>query len=310
MVVDKSLFIVRFVIMLIICLIPFFRVEKMIYRLRDNVKNGGWLPACYKTYYNYLDETFNKVRHEVLKEVNKENTAVVIVDESTDRIKRPALDIILWQPSCKPLLIDIKQMQRVNYKSVSTTVASTLGSISYPYENVVAFVSDGAAYMKKAWVEVLSSLFGNAIFVICYCHCLNLVIEDFFECTLVIETFDFMRSFTDYFAHSYIRSNRWYDYQLACGLEASRPPKPSNTRWNYWIGLINYHNNHLNMYSGFFKNESDIANNDTWQRSGLGKKSLDAILEVVGDPKSSKYMNVCEYPLTVHIIIHPNKNKK
>jgi hypothetical protein len=257
--------------------------------LKDNVNNGGWLPSSCKTYYNYLKPAFDAVREKVEASIDKNIPCSIIIDESTDRLQRPALDIILKQADHHPYLIDIIQMRRVNNVTVSQEVLHSLGKINYSFNNVVSLVLDGAAYNKKAWTDSLSAMFPNATFVICYCHCLNLIIDDIINDKSVAIAADFMYSFKDYFQHSYLRTNRYIDFQFECGENhPSKPPKTSSTRWDSWSKLISYHVSKWKYYNKFFTSEYEVNNNDSFTKSQGSCKVLNKIVPFIieNDEKS------------------------
>jgi hypothetical protein len=185
----------RFIVMLIVAIIPFFRISKMITFLKNNVRNGGWLPSSYVSYYRYLDLCYQKVKEKVLASIDIKRNCVVIVDESTDRLQRPAVDIIISQALSQPKLIDIIQMEKVNFTTISRAITQALHNSKIPENNVAAFISDGASYMKKAWVQCLGGLFPDAVYIICFCHCLNLLIEDIMNHATTKMALDFMTNF-------------------------------------------------------------------------------------------------------------------
>src|SRR5687767_11373201 len=101
--------------MMIIAFIPFHRIEPMIYWLRTNVKYGGWLPVSLDAYYKYLDDAYVLVRKQVVSKINKQKPLIIMVDESTDKLHRLALDVVVDQTGFpKPILLDIKEMDKVN----------------------------------------------------------------------------------------------------------------------------------------------------------------------------------------------------
>ena len=54
-----------------------------------------------------------------------------------------------------------------------------VAEVDIPYERIHAFVTDSAAYCKKAYREVLSPLFPRSIHVLCLAHIVNLAADVF-----------------------------------------------------------------------------------------------------------------------------------
>jgi hypothetical protein len=279
--------------MLIIAMIPFNKIEKMVYWLGENVKYGGWLPRSPQAYYQYLNKAFDCVSEKVNESIKRNNPCCVIVDESTDKLHRPALDIVIKQSEERPILIDIIEMQRVNSNTVAQNLLECLGRVKYPYNNVIAFVSDGASYMKKAWVQTLGNMFPYSTFVICYSHCLNLIVSDIInddECDLA---FTFMSAFREYFSHSYLRINRFISCQVELGENnPTKPLQPSNTRWDSWDAVIEYHISYWKYFNAFFMSEVDINKSDGFSGSNTSPKSLLSIITVIQDKDSLDYFKV------------------
>jgi hypothetical protein len=58
---------------------------------------------------------------------------------------------------------------------------SCINNMGVDFNNVWAFVSDSASYMKKAFTSILKGLFPNSGHVTCFSHLLSLVLEVFPE---------------------------------------------------------------------------------------------------------------------------------
>jgi len=63
--------------------------------------------------------------------------------------------------------------------SIAQLIIRTLTSIGIDFNNVLALVSDNAAYMKKCFTDGLRGLLPNAVHVTCWAHILSLVGEEF-----------------------------------------------------------------------------------------------------------------------------------
>ena len=54
-----------------------------------------------------------------------------------------------------------------------------VAEVDIPYERIHAFVTDSAAYCKKAYREVLSPLFPRSTHLLCLAHIVNLATDVF-----------------------------------------------------------------------------------------------------------------------------------
>ena len=61
----------------------------------------------------------------------------------------------------------------VEHRELGTSVLEALQTVGVTLSNVIAFVSDSAAILKKAFEEVLQPVCPNAIWVPCASHILN-----------------------------------------------------------------------------------------------------------------------------------------
>ena len=76
-------------------------------------------------------------------------------------------------------LVDCVTMGACNHTTVSQAVVSAVNSFGVEYNNVMAIVSDSAAYCKKAFKDILSGLFPQAFHILCLAHIMHLVGEIF-----------------------------------------------------------------------------------------------------------------------------------
>ena len=122
------------------------------------------------------------------------------------------------------------------------------------FNDVIALVSDNAAYMKKCFVDNLRGLLPNAVHVTCWAHILSLVGEEFRAalqvCDLLVANMKAIFSKAPgrrarYLQH--LRQNNVIDVRL--------PPAPVITRWNTWFEAALYHAAHLDHYVTFVARE-------------------------------------------------------
>ena len=75
-------------------------------------------------------------------------------------------------------LIDVAILREYNHQSLSQVCIQAVTHVNIVFD-MVAFVTDSAAYCEKAHREVLSNVFINSHHVLCLAHILNLVGEVF-----------------------------------------------------------------------------------------------------------------------------------
>ncbi len=116
---------------------------------------------------------------EDIKQAVHGSPVYVIADETTDASGRCVLAILLQPVGKPPVAADLIVLDRVNFSTVSQAVISCLNSNNVNFNDVWAFVTDSASYMKKAYNTILHGLFPNANRVTCLAHLLQLVLEVF-----------------------------------------------------------------------------------------------------------------------------------
>ena len=122
------------------------------------------------------------------------------------------------------------------------------------FEKIIAFVTDSAAYCKKAHTEVLSDIFNNSYHVLCLTYILNLVGEVFSH-WLAFDNVNQLTTFSksDFFLESRVEKTI---FEMALPKEQVKlSPVPVATRWNSWFNVARYHSSFIQFYEGFFKQE-------------------------------------------------------
>ena len=80
----------------------------------------------------------------------------VIVDETTDMRGRYVVNVLMhpldsFAPvHCKALLVNTEFLTAINNVSIAQLIVRTLTNMNIEFNNVLALVSDNAAYMKSA----------------------------------------------------------------------------------------------------------------------------------------------------------------
>ena len=127
------------------------------------------------------------------------------------------------------------------------------------FEKIIAFVTDSAAYCRKAHREVLSNIFNNSYHVLCLTHILNLVGEVFSHWPAfnnVTQPTTFIKS--AFFKKAESKKKKGYLKWLENYLpkeQVKLPTVPVATRWNSWFNTARYPSSFIQFYEGIFKQE-------------------------------------------------------
>lgn len=236
--------------------IPLHKVSKMKPFVQKHCKQGGSLPQEATIRQVYIPRLFEQHVNN-LKEMLKGKTLSIVVDETTDIRDKSILNVIALLEG-KPVLLNSVSMEKCNHSTVSQAVIKTITDYGIEFGNVAAIVTDSAAYCKKAFNDVLSSLLPNALHVLCIAHILNLV----GDCFLHNSIFDDLNFFVTMMKSALFkkpqRRTRFLQY-LADYLPPNQvklPPEPVKTRWGTWYRALAYHVDHLHVYEGFFRTEA------------------------------------------------------
>lgn len=231
-------------------------------RLREfmhtNVKGGGAIPQA-----NTLREVYDKKvflkRQDALIESLAGKKVAVIVDETTDTVGRYVVNILL-QPllgfvtTAKAVLVNTEFLPAVNNVSIAQLIIRTLTNSNIDFNNVLALVSDNAAYMKKCFIDGLQGLLPNAVHVTCWAHILSLVGEEFRAALKLSD--ELVAHMKAIFSKAPGRRARFLSHlREKNASKIAMPPVPVITRWNTWFAAALYHANNLQFYLSFVTKE-------------------------------------------------------
>ena len=187
-------------------------------------------------------------------------------------------------------LIDVVTLSECNHQTVSQACIRTVTHVDIEFEKIIVFITDSAAYCKKANREVLSNIFNNSYHVLCLAHILNLV-----EVFSHWPAFDNVTQLTTFIKSAFFRKQsrekkkkkkklylKWLENYLPKE-QMKLPPVPVATRWNSWFNAGRYHSSFIQFYEGFFKQEKS---------HGL---AVDRILELEdsGRLHHASFLNLC-----------------
>ena len=170
-------FILDFVRLCTMADIPLEKAEKMLPFMRKHCKQGGALPQAATLRSLYVPRQF-QVHLSALKQAVQGCKVSIITDETTDVRDHSILNVVAGVRG-KYFLIDVCTMEACNHSTLSASVIKAVTSVGIEFQDIIAFVTDSAAYCKKAAREVLQPIFSNSCHVRCLAHIINLSAEVF-----------------------------------------------------------------------------------------------------------------------------------
>ena len=240
--------------------IPLEKTEKMRPFFTKHCKQGGALPKDKFLRSEYVPRLFEQ-HYLALKTLVAEGCISIVADETTDVRDHSILNVIAMVRE-KSFLIGVEKMSACNHATFSQAIIKCVTEVGIKYEQVIAIVSDSAAYCKKAFRDVLSAIFPNAIHVRCLAHIVNLASEVFRQHSYFQHTAELISWIKSSLFKKPGRKARFLkflsDYIPAS--EAKLPPEPVATRWNSWFAAAVYHSSRIHLYEGFYKAERGIIN--------------------------------------------------
>ncbi|KAK6189098.1 hypothetical protein SNE40_005140 [Patella caerulea] len=235
--------------------IPLNKLERIRPFISKYCKQGGSLPQQSTLRQVYLPRLFSDHHASLVdKFVNK--PIAIILDETTD-VRDHSILNIMFSVYGEVYLVDCVTMGACNHSTVSQAVVKTVTDYGIEYNNVMAVVTDSAAYCKKAYKDVLSGLFPQSTHVPCLAHIINLVGEIFLHWPSFNDVHLMCSMMKSAFFKKPQRKRRFLEF-LSEYLPPNRvhlPPEPVRTRWGTWFAVIKYHTEYIHLYEGFFKSE-------------------------------------------------------
>ena len=126
-------------------------------------------------------------------------------------------------------LLDIRFVTATNNTTVGTAIIECLVSPGMKFTDVVTINTDNAAYMKKAFNDVLKGLMTNATHITCMAHIMNLVGDAFQK--PFNRTNKFVNAANAIFWHANARKARYQLRFLKPLVKSPKmPPNPISTR--------------------------------------------------------------------------------
>ena len=281
--------------------IPLSKSDHPILRnfLNTRVRNGGAIPGRCQLQTTYLPDVY-KGERELLKKNLAGKKISIIFDEMSDDEGRFVLNVLFAPLEINNLgritsyLADTLFLQKTNHATVSQAVIRTLTEYNIDFNDVIVFDTDNAAYMKKAYKDVFSSICPKAIHVTCLAHILDLVGESFRKPFAMLD--NFMKRFTQMFYNMAAQRKGRYLRYLKEKLDDMEPdptnptrkarmaPDPIATRWSSWFFAAKYHLKYFDLYADFLKEEMKLTKTPP--------VSVQTLHELLSNPETHTLLNV------------------
>ena len=124
--------------------IPLEKVEKIRPFLKKYCVQAGALPKVDQLRTVYVPRLFS-MHYEALKEILKGKQVSIMADETTDVRYHCILNVIATVHG-QPYLIGVKKMGACNHSTLSQAIIQAVTDVGIRFEDVMAIVSDSAAY--------------------------------------------------------------------------------------------------------------------------------------------------------------------
>ena len=230
--------------------------------VNTSIKGGGGVPLANTLREKYVPKLYTTQREEMTSKLQGKKVAV-IVDETTDTMGRYVVNVLM-QPldtfdgvaNCRALLVNTEFLNAVNNSTMAQVVIRSLTNINIEFDNVLAFVSDNASYMKKCFQDGLKGILRNAHHVTCWAHIVFLVGDEFRTALHLSD--ELVATVKAIFSKAPGRRARYLNHLRQSNPEkVSLPPVPVITRWNTWFEAALYHGEHLDDYISFVEAETE-----------------------------------------------------
>ncbi|GFN98242.1 glycine--tRNA ligase [Plakobranchus ocellatus] len=152
-------------------------------------------------------------------------------------------------------LLDTRFLSATNHSTVGTAIIECLVSTGIKFTDVITVNTDNAAYMKKAFNEILKGLMLNATHIMCMAHIMSLVGEAFRK--PFNRTNKFVKAANAIFWHANARKARYLRFITPLVNSPKMPPNPIATRWNCWFEAVAYHEKNLQHFATFVAEEME-----------------------------------------------------
>ena len=140
-------------------------------------QQAGALPQAATLRTTYVPRLF-EAHFSALLDLLRDKSVSIIADETTGVRDHSILNVIATVKG-KPYLIGVVEMEACNHSTYSQAIISCASEAGISFQNVTSIVSDSASYCKKAYRDVLSSVYPKSVHILCLAHIVNLAAEIF-----------------------------------------------------------------------------------------------------------------------------------
>ena len=184
----------------------------------------------------------------------------ITADETTDIRDHSILNVIATVRG-QPYLIDVVKMDACNHSTFSKAIIQSVTGAGISFDDVIAIVSDSAAYWKKAYRDVLTVVFPKSTHILCLAHIVNLAAEVFHHHGAFKHTADLVAMIKSSLFKKPGRKSRYLAYlsEYIATADVKLPPVPVSSRWNSWFETVKYHATRVHLYEGFYKAEKGVG---------------------------------------------------
>ena len=180
-------------------------------------------------------------------------------DETTDSAGRYVANFIIGLLENNDYYLgNIGFLKKTNSTTVSRFVLESLSLLGINYDNVLACITDGMAYMTKA-IESLQVPLQKMIHINCLAHNLNRVAEK------VVELYPELNELISLGKQVFLKAPLRRENLLAKKL--SLPPEPVITQWGTWLEATDYYLKNYETFTEIIRELED----DTLAINGLKK---------------------------------------
>ena len=233
--------------------IPLEKTDKMRPFLQKYCAQAGALPQIDQLRSTYIPRLF-EAHFSAMKAILKDQPVSITADETTDVRDHSILNVVATVRG-QPYLINVVKMEACNNSTFSQAIIQSVTGAGIAFDQLIAIVSDSAAYCKKAYRDVLSVVFTKSTHVLCLAHVVNLAAEVFQHFSDFKHTADLVAMIKSSMFKKPGRKRRYLTYlsDFIASSEVKLPPVPVSTRWNSWFEAVIYHATRVHLYEGFTK---------------------------------------------------------
>ena len=227
--------------------------------LKKYCKQGGAIPSPNFLRDHYLREIGADLRNEITAKIQnsvaRNQSMSLIVDESTDNSERHVLNFVLRCRSDNYLLNSVVLQDPPYHHNVATEIINAMvkNNIS---SSVRFLVTDNAEYCKKAFTDILSSLYPKMVWIGCWAHIINLCGNAWLGHFTATKKFLILVKKAFKKKVGAARRARFTRFLRQCAVPNIKvPPTIKFTRWTSAMNAAIYHAQFFEFYKDFFNME-------------------------------------------------------